>query len=520
MYGITPSPGPIWLASKQPDAQRNWTIDATRQLAGDNDALISVTVTTAPARADDLAATNLTVTPLGLITVTLNGGQPGTFYSLHAVASTASGRVLSFSANLEVLAPFTEAGQTAPPSPVTSPGPLTWSYTPMTANGAAGSLPTYTVLHTITLQNMTSNPIVGGINIGTTAGAAYVAAAVQIAANARVVLTPPALLAQFFSAVAPQALYISAIGSWNGAALAVGFKYEFTAAGSAFAISSLPMVTSLAETDVIAISSGGTNSAITYQNFVDGETIDEATAAGPASDSDEFWVGQGSSTMAAQTFAAVWAWIQTKLPTYRRVVVEIAVNTTLDGSVHNGAILVCSQPITLTPAFVNMGSGFTCTVVNVSAGNVTFATGITTSSGTQTLATGQSADLRAFTYSGGNIVFAQIGGGGAPAIPPGQVTGLAVGAVTPTSVALTWQVPSTGGEASGYTVNFRVTSVGGAWTAESTSSTSLTVTGLAAATQYDFEVIANNAAGSGTASSIVTGTTLAAPTQPPGQSPG
>jgi hypothetical protein len=83
--------------------------------------------------------------------------------------------------------------------------------------------------------------------------------------------------------------------------------------------------------------------------------------------------------MAAQSFAAVWAWIQTKLPTYRRPVVEIAVNTTLDGSVHNGAILVCSQPITLTPAFVNMGSGFTCLVVHVSGGSVTFGVGITMS---------------------------------------------------------------------------------------------------------------------------------------------
>jgi len=76
---------------------------------------------------------------------------------------------------------------------------------------------------------------------------------------------------------------------------------------------------------------------------LDGETVDEVTAAGPASDSDVFWVGQGSSTMAAQSFAGVWTWIQTKLPTYRRQVVEIAANTTLDGTVHNGAILVCSQ---------------------------------------------------------------------------------------------------------------------------------------------------------------------------------
>ncbi len=164
-----------------------------------------------------------------------------------------------------------------------------------------------------------------------------------------------------------------------------------------------------------------------------------------------------------------------------------------------------------------MGSGFTCSVVNVSASNVTFAAGITTSSGTQTLPTGQAAELRAFTYTGGNVVFAQVGGGSAPAQAPGQVTGLVAGVATPSSVALTWQAPATGGAATGYIVNYRVTSVGGAWTTQSATGTSLIVSGLAAATGYDFEVIANNSTGSGAASSIVTGTTLAAPTQAPGQ---
>jgi hypothetical protein len=79
------------------------------------------------------------------------------------------------------------------------------------------------------------------------------------------------------------------------------------------------------------------------------------------------------------------------------------------------------------------------------------------------------------------------------------------------------EAPTTGGAATGYTVNYRVTSVGGAWTAQSATGTGLTASGLAAATGYDFEVIANNATGSGPASSIATGTTLAAPTQAPGQ---
>ena len=283
-----------------------------------------------------------------------------------------------------------------------------------------------------------------------------------------------------------------------------------------YSVTSLAPVTTIASSDLVAISQGGTDHSISYANLLDGLTIDVASTAAPASDTDLFWVGQGSSTMLAQTFATVWTWIKGKLQTYRRPVVEISINTTLDGTIHNGAILICSQPITLTPAFPNMGSGFTCSVVNLSGGNVTFGVGIVTSSGTPTLPTGQAAELRAFTYSSGNVVFAAIAGG-ALAQPPGQVTGLAVGVATPSSVALTWQAPATGGAATGYTVNYRVTSLGGAWTLQSAAGTSLIVSGLAAATQYDFAVIANNAAGSGAASSVATGTTQAAPTQPPGQ---
>ena len=291
---------------------------------------------------------------------------------------------------------------------------------------------------------------------------------------------------------------------------------HYVDSSASYSVTSLAPVTTIAGSDLVAISQGGTDHSISYANLLDGMTIDVASTAAPASDTDLFWVGQGSSTMLAQTFATVWTWIKGKLQTYRRPVVEISINTTLDGTIHNGAILICSQPITLTPAFPNMGSGFTCSVVNLSGGNVTFGVGIVTSSGTPTLPTGQAAELRAFTYSSGNVVFAAIAGG-ALAQPPGQVTGLAVGVATPSSVALTWQAPATGGAATGYTVNYRVTSLGGAWTLQSAAGTSLIVSGLAAATQYDFAVIANNAAGSGAASSVATGTTQAAPTQPPGQ---
>ena len=287
--------------------------------------------------------------------------------------------------------------------------------------------------------------------------------------------------------------------------------------GGSYSITGLAPVTTIASSDLVAISQDGTDRSISYANLIDGQTIDAASAAAPASDTDAFWVGQGSSTMLAQTFAAAWTWIKAKLPAYRRPVLELIVDTTLDGAIHNDAILVCSQPITLTPAFPNMGSGFTCTVVNVSGGNVTFGAGITTPSGVPTLPASQSAELRAFTCTNGNVVLAAMAGSTALSQPPGQVTGLSVGTATPSSLALTWQAPGAGGAATGYTVNYRITSVGGAWTLQSAAGTSMTVSGLAAATQYDFEVIANNLAGSGTASSLVTGTTLAAPTQTPGQ---
>ena len=87
--------------------------------------------------------------------------------------------------------------------------------------------------------------------------------------------------------------------------------------------------------------------------------------------------------------------------TVNRRAVEITKDTTLNGGTHDGAILVCSRPVTLTPAFVDMGSSFTCTIVNLSCGRVTFAPGITTSNGFRTLPTGQLAQVHAFTYLGG-----------------------------------------------------------------------------------------------------------------------
>jgi hypothetical protein len=301
------------------------------------------------------------------------------------------------------------------------------------------------------------------------------------------------------------------LGAGSPESITVGAGLTLTNASltaSAAPITSLPTVGTIAASDLVGISQGGADHSIAYSNFLNGQTIDLAQPALAASDSDSFWVAQGSSTMLRQSFSAMWNWIAAKLPVYKKPVVEISTNTTLDGTVHNGRILICSAPVTLTPAFINMGSGFTCEVVNLSSGAVTLGSGIVTSTGGSLLPAGQAARLMAATYSAGNVIFAAISGA-AVLVAPGQVTGLAAGATTQTSIALTWSAPG-GGAASSYTVQYRISGTT-TWTSASASvtTTAFTVTGLTAATAYDFEVFAVDAAGAGTASAVLTASTSA-----------
>jgi hypothetical protein len=202
-----------------------------------------------------------------------------------------------------------------------------------------------------------------------------------------------------------------------------------------------------------------------------------------------------------------------KQPSYKLPVVEITSNATLDGTVHNGRILICSQPVTLTPAQLNMGSGFYCDVLNLSGGNVTFGTGIITSSGTATLPAGQAAMLRVATYSGGTIVFASLAGstsGGTAPVAPGQVTNLNASNPTASSITLNWSAPNSGGAVNSYTVQYRVTG-NSTWSTYATGITNTTVsaTGLVASTSYDFQVYAVNAGGSGQPSPVTSASTTA-----------
>jgi Fibronectin type III domain len=322
-------------------------------------------------------------------------------------------------------------------------------------------------------------------------------------------LLPLSLLRGLFSAGANIA--ISSSGSISASADGGGASEP----GGTYSITSLAPVTTMAASDLVAISQGGADHTISYGNLLDGLTIDLAQPAIAATDTDALWVAQGSNIMLRQSFAAVWSWLTTKLTSYRLPVVEITNDTTLDATIHNGRILVCSQPITLTPLLLNLGNGFYCDVINLSNASVTFGPGIIASSGSSSIPAGQAAALRSINYSGGNFVFALVAGaGGASANPPalpGQVTGLSAGSPTTSSIALAWSVPGSGGGASSYTVQYRV-SGGSAWTifAFGLSTTTEIVTGLAAGTTYDFQVSAVNATGSGQASAVTSASTVSA----------
>ena len=318
--------------------------------------------------------------------------------------------------------------------------------------------------------------------------------------------TQPAILAPTGSLLGRHSL-----GAGGPEAVAVGGGLSFnTGTLAALGITGAAATGTIAATDLVGISQNGTDHAIAYASFLDGLTIDLAQPAAPASNSDTFWVAQGSSTMLRQSFSAVWAWIATQVPGYKRPVVELSVNTTLDGIVHNGRILVCSLPITLAPAFVNMGSGFSCQIVNLSGGVVTLGAGITTSTGSPSLLPGQYAEIVGVTYSGGNVIYAGVSSSVITA--PGTVTGLTAAGATSSSMGLSWVAPGTGGIPTSYTVQYRVTGVT-AWSVAGNAviATSFVVSGLNPATSYDFEVFGVNAGGTGSPSASVTAATLAAP---------
>ena len=283
-------------------------------------------------------------------------------------------------------------------------------------------------------------------------------------------------------------------------------------------LSTLPTVTSLGQQDVVPVSQGGKDHSISYSNFINGLTIDRAQSAGVASDSDTFWIAQNTNVMARQTLGMLWPWITGKMPLWKRRVVELAVSTTLDGTVHNNSIIICSASITISALAVNMGSGFSCELVNVSAGPVTLAGTIVVSNGTRVVAPNQCATIHCAAYSAGTVVIASLGAGSVPPIstlPPGQISNLTMISITSSAASLSWLAPTTGGSPLSYAVQFRISGTT-TWISEARLSdgTTYTVSGLQSATNYEFSVIAINSYGNAPISSILSATTFSVASTP------
>lgn len=311
----------------------------------------------------------------------------------------------------------------------------------------------------------------------------------------------------------------SRVGSLLGPAGVAGAEGP---AGPSYTITGQSTVASMAGTDLLGISQSGEDRTITLANALNGETINQGTPAQPVSTTDTFWTGQGGSTMVVQNFAAVWSWIVRQFPGYFLPVIELTSNSQLDSSVHNGKLIICSQPITIT-AGGTMGSGFQCTIINVSSGTCNLSGFTATSSGAGTLTPGQSAIIYTAAYSLGVLSYAMIAGGAATApSPPGALTALTTGVTTASAVPLSWTAPGIGGSPSSYTVQYRVTGGGGWSQVSGISSTSYTVTGLAASTEYDFQVQAVNAGGVSAWTATASATTAAgsAPGTPTGLTAG
>lgn len=280
-------------------------------------------------------------------------------------------------------------------------------------------------------------------------------------------------------------------------------------------IRNLPRSHALLASDLIPINRGGVNQATTYATLLNAQTIDQAAPAGACGDSDLVWVAQAGNTMARQSFSAIWSWIAGRLPDARRALVEIGADTVLDGTVHNGRTLVCTQPVLISPSIQNMGAGFHCEVINLSAGPVTFADGIILSSDDASLAPRRSAFIRLLALASGAVAYANVQGASIVSSLPGAVQNLTVAAVTASSIGLTWVAPTTGAPPFTYTILYRVSGAGG-WTNGPSGLTDAlgSLQGLTSGVTYEVVVVAANASGSGNLSGVVTAATQGSASTP------
>jgi len=280
-------------------------------------------------------------------------------------------------------------------------------------------------------------------------------------------------------------------------------------------IAALPQSQALQATDLIPIHRGGISQATTYGTLLNAQTVDQAAPANAPADSDLIWVAQGGSTMTRQTFGAIWQWVTERLPSARVPCVEIETDTTLDATVHNGRVIVCTQPVEISYSIQNMGPGFHCEIINLAAAPITFADGMLLPFGVTSLAPRKAAHVRVLPLASGSVVFVNIATSGATVAVPGSVQNLAISDLGTNHVRLSWIDPAIGAPPFTYSALYRLSGASG-WVSGPSgfTETECNLTGLTSGSTYEFVIVAANAAGSGNMSSVINATTQGAVTVP------
>lgn len=113
------------------------------------------------------------------------------------------------------------------PGPISSIVFTTGVLTGTTAVQITPSLPIGAYIRDIFVDNSTANAVTGGVNIGTTSGAADVVSALTCAANCLTFVADSAVLKRVFSKTAQQALFAVAQTAGNSANLNITVTYGF-----------------------------------------------------------------------------------------------------------------------------------------------------------------------------------------------------------------------------------------------------------------------------------------------------
>lgn len=172
-----------------------------------------------PAQANGVILCSPDVGPRGARQVTNPGASGGT-YSLNG-----AGCAYISEANSD--AAFFRAQGFVPGPNLFSTVQVTGVLTGTTSVQLPFALPANAFIQNLVIQNTTANAVTGGINIGSTTGAADIVSAKVCAASCLTTVLDSAILLRVFSTTAQQALFVTGQTAGNSANLTITLTYSF-----------------------------------------------------------------------------------------------------------------------------------------------------------------------------------------------------------------------------------------------------------------------------------------------------